>query len=542
MTSTTSSPAAAPDRTPRSSAPAPAQEEPELLLDRLRPGHLISGTVLLGLLGSVLVATMAVGAGGILISDPLITGGPLSWIRYGHGRDLATAGLYLGFGMVVWAWVRLGRGVLGGTATARHVLVASAVWIAPMLFSPPLFTRDVYSYLAQGALALRGLDPYSVGPAELPSGPVSDNVHYVWRTTPAPYGPLFILIAKIMNWLTDEDAILGVIGIRLVLLVGLALLVFALPKLADHLGGKRVVALWLVVANPMTVVHLVGGPHNDLLMIGLLATGTLLVLQRRHVAGIALVTVAMAIKASAGVALPFLVWIWAARLPGTRSARLIRAGGSGLAVFGAVFTGITLLSGVGLGWIPALNAPSLIVNWMSLPTAAGQFAHALSSPFLDVGRQPFINVFRVIGSAVFLIILAWQWWLARDGGAEAVRRAAIVLLWSALLAPATLPWYLTWGLVLGAALLWRPGRLAAVVAASTWLVLCTYPTGESGLESWPYQLAVVAVSLLAAVSLLRPDPLRLHPRPCPGQPAPRPDPAPPLGPAPHPDPTPARAA
>jgi len=58
-------------------------------LDRLRLSPLLSGTVLLGFVGSVLLATMAVGAGGILVSDPVISGGPLSWIRYGHGHDLA---------------------------------------------------------------------------------------------------------------------------------------------------------------------------------------------------------------------------------------------------------------------------------------------------------------------------------------------------------------------------------------------------------------------------------------------------------------------
>ncbi|MGH3794462.1 MAG: polyprenol phosphomannose-dependent alpha 1,6 mannosyltransferase MptB [Pseudonocardiaceae bacterium] len=512
MTPTSPSPATAPDCAPSDPGPVPATERADDRLphDRLRPGRLLSDPVLLGLVGSVLVVIMAVGAGGILIKDPLITGGPLSWIRYGHGRDLATAGLYLGVGMLLWAWVRLGREVLSGTATARRVLVASAAWTAPMVFSPPLFTRDVYSYLAQGELALHGMNPYAVGPVDLPPGPVADNVHYVWQTTPAPYGPAFVLISKIISRWTHEDAILGVIGMRLVLLVGLGLLVFTLPRLADQLGGKRTVTLWLVVANPMTVVHLVGGPHNDLLMIGLLAAGTLLMLQRRHVAGIAVVTVAMAVKASAGVALPFLVWIWAARLPGSRGTRLLKASAASLAVFGVVFTAVTLLAGVGLGWVSALNAPSLIVNWMSLPTAAGQLVHLLCSPFVEASSQPFINVFRVLGAGVFLIILGRQWWLARDGGPAAPRRAAIALLWSALLAPATLPWYLTWGLVLGAALAWRPRGLAMVVTASTWLVLCTYPTGESGLTSWLYQAATIAVSLLAGASLLRHDPLHLR--------------------------------
>ncbi len=513
---------AAPRYTPL--APRPAhesqQQQPALLLDRLRPGRLLSGTVLLGMTGSLLVAVMAIGAGGILVTDPLIARGSLSWTRYGHGHDLATIGLYLGVGMMVWAWVRLGRDVLAGTTSAQQVKLACAVWVAPILLSPPLFTRDVYSYLAQGALAARGLDPYQVGPLKLPPGAIADNVHYVWQTTPAPYGPLFIYLAKLVNRLVGDDLILGVIALRLVLLSGLALLVFALPRLAGRLGGDPAVTLWLVVANPLTVVHLIGGPHNDLLMTGLLATGTLLMLERRHIAGIALGTMAMAIKASAGIALPFLVLIWAARLPGDRRAALLRAGAGSVAVFGTTFAGITWLSGVGLGWVPALDTPSLIVNWMSLPTAAGELAYGLVSPFGHVSKHPFILVCRLLGSGVFLAVFARQWWLARDGGAQAVRRTALTLLWAALLAPATLPWYFSWALVLAAALPWPRRTLAWAVAGSVWLVVCTYPTGEDAFSAWPYQLGMVAASMVAATALLRRDPLGLRRRIEPTAPAP----------------------
>src|SRR5918997_537768 len=247
-----------------SPSPTPAATEPDVtvgsvatapgcsVLDRIRAERLASGTVLLGLLGSVLLAAGAVGAGGILVQDPLITGSPLSWVRYGHGRDLATMVLYVGFGLVVWAWVRLGRDVLRGAVTGRGVLAAGAVWSAPLLVSPPLFTRDVYSYLGQGALALHGLDPYEVGPVELPPGPVPDNVHYVWQTTPAPYGPLFLFISKIMYWVTGDSTILGVIGTRLVLLIGLGLLVYALPRLAERLGGEKPRALWAPLPHPET--------------------------------------------------------------------------------------------------------------------------------------------------------------------------------------------------------------------------------------------------------------------------------------------------
>jgi alpha-1,6-mannosyltransferase len=466
-------------------------------------------TIALGTAGSVLLAVGAVGAAGVLTHDPVLAGSPFSWVRYGHGRYLATMVVYLGFFLELWAWVRLGRAVLTRRVGSRGVLIATAAWIAPLLPAPPLFTRDVYSYLAQGALALLGFNPYEDGPSALPDSAVADNVHYFWQDTPAPYGPLFMFIAKNVYWITGDRLIAGVIVMRLVLLVGLLLLCWALPGLVRHLGGRLPVALWLTVASPMTVVHLVGGPHNDLLLVGLMAAGTLLVLDRRHVLGIVLVTLAVGVKVSAAGVLPFLVWIWAARLPGSPLARFLKALGASMAIFGTLFTAITLVAGVDLGWIPALSAPSMIVNWMSLPTGIGELIAGILNIFTDVNRMVPITIMRVLGGVALAWIAVRQWWLARAGTNDAIRRAAIVLFSLAILSPAMLPWYLTWSLVLAAALPWRRTGLVAAVAATVWLVLLAYPTGEAAMYDGLYLVGVAAVSVLAAVSLVRPDPLRL---------------------------------
>ena len=465
-----------------------------------------SRTIALGTVGSVLLLFGSLGAGGTLIHDPILGDGPLSALRYGHGRYIATAVLYLGFALLVWAWVRLGRGVLAQLVDSRGVLRAAAAWIAPMIVAPPLFTRDVYSYLGQGLLALNGLDPYDVGPATL-TGAIPENVHPTWQTTPAPYGPLFIGIAKGVILLSGQGIIANVIAMRLVLLGGLALLICSLPGLVRHLGGRLPVALWLVAASPMTVVQLVGGPHNDLLMIGLLAAGTLTVLEGRHAAGIALVSAAMAIKATAGLALPFLVWIWAARCSGSLWRRFAHAVVPALAVFVAVFGSCTLLAKVGLGWLGALAAPGMIVNYLSAPTALGQVVHSLASVFGELNIWPFVGTTRTLGSLVLAAIVAWHWWRAREGGAEAVRRAAIVLCCGALLSPVVLPWYLSWGLAMGAAFAWTPRALSCVVGGSILLVLAYYPDGEEAMYNWPYMALAGAAALVGGVSLLRFDPL-----------------------------------
>src|SRR5699024_9147291 len=133
----------------------------------------------------------------------------------------------------------------------------------------------------------------------------------LWQTTPAPYGPLFLLIAKNIVGVTGNNMIAGVLVTRIVLLIGLAGMLWALPRLVRHLGGSLPVTLWLAIASPMTVLHLVGGPHNDLLMLAFLTIGVLAALERKHVLAVVLVTIGMLIKPTAALALPFLVWVWA---------------------------------------------------------------------------------------------------------------------------------------------------------------------------------------------------------------------------------------
>jgi alpha-1,6-mannosyltransferase len=413
---------------------------------------------------------------------------------------------------VIWAWVRLGRMVRNRYVGSAAVVIAIAAWTLPLLLSPPLFSKDVYSYLAQGQLALHGFDPYRVGPAALPS-PLSDNVSWVWQNTPAPYGPLFILIAKGVVWATGGSVMIGVVLMRVVLAAGLALLCWSLPRLAQHLGGRPAVALWLAGANPLMLIHLIGGGHNDILMVGLMAAGVLMVLDRRHAAGVALVTLAVAIKATAAIALPFLVLVWAARLDGPQRARLGKAIAGGVAVFVAVFAVCTAVAGVNLGWIPALSSSSTIVNWLSLPSAVGDFAYTLVNLVVDVEPGVFMTIARGAGSLLLLYIAWRQWRAAENGGPTAIRHAALTMLAVALLSPATLPWYFSWPLVLGAGLAWTLTGLRAGVFFSCVLLLVTYPNGDTALYSWLYLIFVIAVSALATISLGRPDPLELRLRP-----------------------------
>ncbi|WP_460864502.1 alpha-(1-_6)-mannopyranosyltransferase A [Rhodococcus aerolatus] len=488
----------------------------------------------LGLLGSGAVLLGGLGAGSVRVRDPLLEAGHLSWLRYGHGHDLSVALVYLGVGLMLLAWVRLGRLVLTGRVDAAGLRLTVAAWVVPLLAAPPMFSRDAYSYLAQGALLRDGFDPYAVGPVANP-GVLLDNVSNVWTTTTAPYGPVFLLMADGVTSLTGDDVVTGTILLRLLMLPGLLMLLWALPRLTAHLGGQHTVALWVAVLNPLVLVHLVGGVHNEMLMVGLLAAGLALALDRHHAAGIAVIAVGAAVKATAGVALPFVVWIWmahraqdrrrlrqgeavgqAAPVPSTGSRRTLaefaRTAGPGAAVVVAVFGAASLVAGVGVGWLGALSGSAKIINWLSVPTILGHLVTLAFGWLTGVRLETVLPPLRALCGAVLGLVLLAVWWRSRGSALRAARAIPVALVAIVVLSPAALPWYYAWPLAMAAGMPWRTSSLVWVAGLSTWLVLVFRPAGDIGMYTWFDVVVATALAVLAARSLTRVDPLDLRRR------------------------------
>src|SRR5436190_527077 len=81
-------------------------------------------------------------------------------------------------------------------AELRPLLRIACIWAAPLLVGPPIFSRDLYSYAADGMMVHRHISPYEYGPAALGAGKFLAPVSHVWLTTPSPYGPLFLRLAS----------------------------------------------------------------------------------------------------------------------------------------------------------------------------------------------------------------------------------------------------------------------------------------------------------------------------------------------------------
>ena len=177
--------------------------------------------------------------------------------------------------------------------------VAALAWSAPLLLAPPLFSRDGWSYAAQGALTHLGLSPYIWTPSIF-DGQIREGVDPLWMNTPTPYGPLPLAWGSFVAGVTDNPWLM-VVGYRVLALIGLAILAWAVPRLARATGQDAARASALVLACPLTIAQGVGGVHNDLIMAALMAAALAVAIDHSWVLGAALAGAAAAVKVPGGV-------------------------------------------------------------------------------------------------------------------------------------------------------------------------------------------------------------------------------------------------
>jgi alpha-1,6-mannosyltransferase len=343
------------------------------------------------------------------------------------------------------------------------------------------------------------------------------DVSAFWRDTPAPYGPLSMRLGSWINGLTGENVVAGVLLHRVVALAGFALIVWSLPRLARRFGVEPSTALWLGAANPLVLFHLIAGAHNDSLAIGLMMAGFALGVSRLPVdgarvrgeflfvaVGAAVITLGVAVKLNAVLALPFLV-VMVARRWGGRWLDLLRAAVPMVLVFAAVLVAASLGSGLGFGWIGAsLGTPGLVRSWIS-PTSELAQVTGLVVKALGFGDHTtgLVKAFGLAGYAVAAAVTVRMLVLGLRGRRNPMIGLALSLGAVMVLHVALQPWYLLWAVVpLAAATGVSRGWVAAIAAGGV-LSLVVFPSGSSfagkiDVAAYGYLggIAAVAVALL----------------------------------------------
>jgi hypothetical protein len=319
---------------------------------------------------------------------------------------------------------------LGVLATAPR-LGARIVWAAIVLLvvgfavAPVLLSHDVYSYVDYARLGVQhGLNPYVDPPLAAPQDPAYAEV--TWTEATSAYGPLFTLLTYPLAWLPVPVAVAALKTSAALAMLGTAAIV---SRLAPRRGTDPLRAAAFVALNPLVLVHVVGGAHNDGLTMLLATAAVAAVLGGREIAGgVALVT-AVATKASAAVFAPF-------ALIGSRRRSGLLAG----ALAAALSIGAAAWLAFGWDWLHGFGLAGENqgrTSHMSIPITAAR----LTGLDPDSVRAAAALLF----AAALAYLLVWTW-----RGGDWVRAAAWAVLGLLLASAWLLPWYLIWVLPLAA--------------------------------------------------------------------------------------------
>ena len=500
----------------------------------------LARTRLFGATGTVMMAIGALGAGARpVVQDP--TFGVRLLNLPSRIQTVSLTMTTTGAVMMALAWLMLGRFALGKRRMSRGDLDRTLLlWILPLLIAPPMYSKDVYSYLAQSQISQNGLDPYRVGPASgLGLGHVFTlSVPSLWRETPAPYGPLFLWIGRGISELTGQNIVAAVLCHRLIVLAGVMLIVWATPRLARRCGVAEVSALWLGAANPLLIMHLVAGIHNEALMLGLMLAGAEFALRgidsprlkpsswrpgpatmradgpRRSwalrpraaweplgmlLAGSILIVLSSQVKLPSLLALGFVTAALAYRCGGTVRALLL-AGGGMAALSLAVMALVGWASRLGFGWIFTLGTANVVRSWMSPPTllalGTGQVGILLG---LGDHTTAVLALTRAIGVLIIMVMVTWLLLAVFRGRLHPVGGLGVALGITVLLFPVVQPWYLLWAIIPLAAWATRTGFREAVIVIT--LVVGIFGPTANGDRFALFQIvdATVASSIIVAL-------------------------------------------
>jgi alpha-1,6-mannosyltransferase len=382
---------------------------------------------------------------------------------------------------------------LRAALTVRITLLAAGVLTAGAVVLPPSESHDLWSYAMDGRIVSHyGSSPYVHSPAHYPHDGFLHLVGSGWRSTRSVYGPVFTWIAAAITGVTGTNEVATRVAFQI--LAALAVLV-AVALVARE--TRDPIAVLVVGVNPVVAMEIVNPGRNDAL-VGLALLGGVLLLQRRRpLVAVAVMTLAVLVKAVAVLALGALL-LWVAVHLGRRVA--VRAG----ALAAAMLVVPYLMVG-GLTALRPLASASDRLSRASIWQVARRdgIEHLLGTEPAEAVRRVLAWVGPVALLAIAALALVWVLSRLADPTPELVAVAAVAAF---LLAGAyVLGSYVMWVLPLVA---WRHrAGVSRILVVWSSLLLLAYqatrgmPSSAGDAIAWLGSLLTVVVALVAVVIL-----------------------------------------
>lgn len=489
------------------------------------------------------VGALMIGLGGLGAGALPVVGNPFGGLPFGQlmGRMLVTSSalVLIGVGLIVIAWVLMapmaGNQLRASSSTPRHSNTRTQVWgtffawTLPIIATAPLFTQDIYSYIANGSIVVQGMDPYSAGPVQLlgADNDLARSVPFIWANSPSPYGPVALGIAGIISVITSDSIVAAVILHRVASILGVIAAGWAISRLAVRCRVAPSSALWLGILNPLSILHLIGGIHNESIMLGFALVGMELALRGIDklqastslsmssawpawlliIGGGVLISAAGMVKVTGFTGLGFagmaLARFFAQRLNLKPYLAISSAAGILLAVLLATIAAFTVLSGIGLGWITGQGGAVSIRSWLSVSTDVG-VASGFMGMMLGLGdhTEAILSVTRAVGIVVAAAFMVRMLFATFRGVMHPIGGLGVSTLVLVVLFPVVHPWYILWAIFPLAAWANRLFFRYAVIIYSAIMSFVVLPRGlglPAGTVAQIYLTAAVSMAVLVTI-------------------------------------------
>jgi alpha-1,6-mannosyltransferase len=415
--------------------------------------------------------------------------GPFAWISRAIGLEQIGSALPAVSVLVVVAafggFLVLLRAAWLGEVSFRLAFGLAIAFHVALLFLPLLFSRDVYSYIANGEIvSVHHADPYVATPSAFPSYLTRALVGPKWVDTPSVYGPLFSLLAALVTATTRSIDVL-VDAFRLIT-IGASLATTGVIA-ATARRARRDRAAFAVAAfglNPVILFQSVASGHNDLLVALAIAVAAWFVLRDRTVFAAAVLACGALIKATGALPLLLLlIWVGFRRERGDRARAVAAHGAAPIAIAIAAAAPFFQLKDPTLGMLELAGHE----GWLAPSRFFRRVLDAVSGDTLGV-------VARVAFAVGLVLAVVWLVRSVAQRASSGFPREELLAGWGwsllalTLLGPVLLPWYLAWSLPVIWVLPFVPR--AVLIALSGALALSQW-TAEPRLYPGAYDVSVL---------------------------------------------------
>lgn len=367
------------------------------------------------------------------------------------GFSLLTIAMLVAYGVAL-ASVR--------SLSLRAIVICIVALHLILILGPAFYLNDVFNYLGYARLGgLHGFNPYTHVFEQQRFDPVFPFSS--WRNLSSPYGPLFTALTYPLAYLPLSGAYWVLKVLTALSSLGVLGLVY---KGAKALGRDPRFVLVFVALNPVYVVFALGGFHNDFWML-LPAIGAILLVVSGHYrwAG-AVLMIAVGIKFSTAMLLPFLLLG-----AGAARQRLITRERIDILI-GAVLAAIPLLALdlvlFGLAH-PNLEYQTTLVTNFSFPNIFGDI----------IGAGGGASWILHLADGLLVVVVLYLLYQLLRGRGDWISRAGWATFALILSLAWLMPWYAIWLAPLAA--LGGSVRLRrATLALTVYLVLCFVPSTQ----------------------------------------------------------------